>query len=111
MERIYNKLVRDNIPEIIKLNGEVPITRKLSEQEYKKALENKLEEECKEVIGASGQERVEELADVLEILKALGKLEGAKLEDIIKVADQKCAKRGAFENRIYLEKDVAKKEK
>ena len=84
MERIYNKLVRDNIPEIIKLNGEVSITRKLSEQEYKKALENKLEEECKEVIGASGQERVEELADVLEILKALEKLEGAKLEDIIK---------------------------
>lgn len=32
----------------------------------------------------SFEERVEELADVLEILKALEKLEGAKLEDIIK---------------------------
>lgn len=47
MERIYNKLVRDNIPEIIKSNGELPITRKLTKQEYKIALENKLEEECK----------------------------------------------------------------
>ena len=110
MERIYNKLVRDNIPEIIKSNGELPITRKLTKQEYKIALENKLEEECKEVIGASGKERVEELADVLEILRALAKLEGATLEDVIKVSDQKSAKRGAFEKRIYLEKVVAKEE-
>ena len=53
---------------------------------------------------------MKELADVLEILRALAKLEGATLEDVIKVSDQKSAKRGAFEKRIYLEKVVAKEE-
>ena len=38
MERIYNKLVRDNIPSIIEGNGETPITRILNEGEYKKDL-------------------------------------------------------------------------
>ncbi len=106
--REYNKLVRDNIPEIIKLKGETPITRELSLEEYKLALEEKLKEECKEVIGASGADRVEELADVLEILKALAKLENASLQDVIKMADQKNAKRGAFEKRIFLEKVIEK---
>lgn len=47
MERIYNKLVRDNIPNIIKEKGETPITRILNDNEYKKELENKLYEEYK----------------------------------------------------------------
>ena len=39
MERTYNKLVRDNIPNIIKNNGEDPITRILTNKEYKQELE------------------------------------------------------------------------
>ena len=45
MERIYNKLVRDNIPNIIKSNGENPIIRILNDEEYKIELEKKLNEE------------------------------------------------------------------
>ena len=39
MERIYNKLVRDNIPNIIELKGETPVTRILNDDVYKIELE------------------------------------------------------------------------
>ena len=64
MEQVYNKLVRDKIPEIIESNNEVPITRILNDKEYKVELERKLYEEYREVIGASGMDRIEELADM-----------------------------------------------
>ena len=104
----YGKLVRDNIPEIIKQNGEEPITRILSSDEYKKELEKKLLEECKEVLEAQDDSRVEELADLLEVMIALGKIQGKTFEDIIKVCEAKRYKRGAFDQMIYLE-DVSKK--
>lgn len=106
MEKVYNKLVRDNIPNIIKSNGEIPITRILDNDEYKKELENKLYEEYQEVLSSSEDDRIEELADMLEIIKALAKLENKTLNDVILVAKQKSKKRGAFDERIYLEKVV-----
>lgn len=106
MERIYNKLVRDKIPNIIKEKNETPVVKILDDLEYKEALEKKLYEEYQEVIEASGEDRVEELADVLEIIKALAKLENKTLEDVIKVANKKVDKRGAFEEKIFLEKVI-----
>ena len=100
----YGKLVRDNIPNIIKENGENPVTRILSEEEYKQELEKKLLEECKEVLEAKNDDRIEELADLLEVILALGKIEGKEFEDIVSVCEQKKIKRGAFEKRIYLER-------
>ena len=85
----YGKLVRDNIPEIIKQNGEEPITRILSSCEYKKELEKKLLEECKEVLEAQDDARIEELADLLKVMIALGKIQGKTFEDIIKACDVK----------------------
>ena len=38
MEKIYNKLVRDNIPSIIQEDNEIPITRILSDAEYRQEL-------------------------------------------------------------------------
>ena len=108
MERVYNKLVRDKIPEIIKGKGEEPLTRILGDDEYKAELEKKLKEECAEVLGASGKDRVEELADVFEILKALAKLENSDIEEVSKIAEDKAEKRGAFEQKIFLEKVIEK---
>ena len=108
MERVYNKLVRDRIPEIIKNKGEEPVTRILNDTEYKEELEKKLLEEYKEVIEATGNDRVEELADMIEVIRALGKLENTTIEGIIEIANEKNNKRGAFEDKIFLEKVIEK---
>lgn len=99
----YNKLVRDKIPEIIKNNNETPVTRILSDDEYKIELEKKLLEEYYEVIEANGKNRLEELADMLEVRIALVNLENATLEDIMTIADEKRNKCGGFKEKIFLE--------
>ena len=108
MERVYNKLVRDNIPSIIESKGETPITRVLSDEEYKKELEKKLNEEYNEVLGASGNDRLEELADMVEVIKYLAKTEKSTLEEVVAIAQEKSNKRGAFEEKIFLEKVIEK---
>jgi predicted house-cleaning noncanonical NTP pyrophosphatase (MazG superfamily) len=110
MERIYNKLVRDKIPNIIEEKGETPVVKVLDEINYKKELEKKLYEEYKEVIEANGDERIEELADMLEVIRALACLENKNLNDIIEKADKKSEKRGAFNQKIFLEKVIESKE-
>lgn len=106
MERVYNKLVRDNIINIIESNGETPIIRILSDEEYKTELERKLNEEYHEVLESSGKNRLEELADMIEVIKYLAKIEDATLDDVIAIAKEKSLKRGAFEGKIFLEKVI-----
>ena len=108
MQQIYNKLVRDNIPEIIKNNGETPIISILDDKRYKEELEKKLYEEYNEVLEASGMDRIEELADMLEVIIALAKLENKTLDDVVEIQKQKLKKRGAFDKKIYLEKVIEK---
>ena len=106
----YGKLVRDKIPQIIKENGEIPITRILEIDEYEIELKKKLLEECNEVINATNdKERLEELSDLLEVIITLGKIQGNTLEDIIDKCNIKRLKRGGFDNKIYLE-NVKKKQ-
>lgn len=106
MSKIYNKLVRDNIPNIIKVNGENPTIRILENSEYKEELEKKLYEEYNEVINAkTSEERIEELADLLEVINSLAQCEENKsLDDVIRAMNKKREKRGGFTKRIFLEK-------
>jgi len=97
----YNKLVRDKIPSIIEENGEIPIVRVLSDDEYKIELEKKLIEELNETL-ESQDNRIEEMADMLEVMISLAKLENKTLEDIIEVMNSKRNKRGAFTKKLYL---------
>lgn len=111
MEKIYNKLVRDNIPDIIRSDNETPVTRILTEAEYERELYRKLAEECKEVYRAEdSDEACKELADVLEVIRAIANIKGKSLEDIIKLAEDKRNKRGGFSKRVYLEKSIKKEE-
>ena len=99
----YQKLVRDKIPEKIKNNNETPIIRTLNNKEYIKELEKKLYEEYIEVLSAKGNDKLEELADMLEVITALANSENKTLDDIIKIANNKKDKRGAFNDKIFLE--------
>ncbi len=101
----YHKLVRDNIPDIIRSNGERPVTRKLSAIEYKKELLKKLQEEAKEVFEAKGkQEMVKELSDVQEVLTAIYKAFDIARGDVTKMARKRRKERGAFTKKIFLER-------
>lgn len=106
MERVYNKLVRDNIPDIIEKKGEQPVIKVLDDANYKLELEKKLNEEYKEVLESTGNERVEELADMLEIISSLAALEGKSLQEVIMCANAKRETRGGFEKKIFLEKVI-----
>ena len=105
---MYQKLVRDKIPEIIKNNGEEPITRILTDEEYKHELEKKLYEEYNEVLNSKGSDRIEELADMLEVISSLAILEGESLDKVIEVAKTKSKKRGSFKQKIFLENVIKK---
>lgn len=101
----FNKLVRDKIDEIINTNGkgEKAIVRTLNDEEFKKELINKLEEEKEELTGAvlcnDKNAIVEESADVLEVIRALN---GGNLEQVIEAMNQKREKRGGFEEKKFL---------
>ena len=98
--KIFNKLVRDKIPEIIRENGENATIRILDNQEYERELNRKLQEEVNEYL-ADGN--IEELADVEEVLRALISLKGVSYEEFNNLREAKCEKRGAFEDRVFLE--------
>lgn len=70
MKKVYNKLVRAKIPEIIEKSGKEFSYKIVSDEEYEKALKEKLIEEAIEVSKANRSNIVEELADVLEIVEA-----------------------------------------
>lgn len=107
MEKIYNKLVRDKIPEIIENDGETPIVRVLNDNEYKKELEKKLKEEYEEVLLAKDKkERLEELADMLEVIRTLALLEDEDIQSVINIMDKKREKRGGFTKKLFLEKTI-----
>lgn len=107
MEKIYNKLVRDKIPEIIENDGETPVVRVLNDNEYKKELEKKLKEEYEEVLLAKDKkERLEELADMLEVIRTLALLEDEDIQSVINIMDRKREKRGGFTKKLFLEKTI-----
>ena len=75
----YSKLVRDRIPEIIKASGKNCVTELLSDAEYLRMIDAKLDEELAEY---HKEQNVEELADLLEVIYAAAKARGYTLEQL-----------------------------
>jgi predicted house-cleaning noncanonical NTP pyrophosphatase (MazG superfamily) len=97
--KTFNKLVRDNIPEVIIGKGQKPNTRILSDEEYRTRLIEKLQEEVAEFIADNNGE---ELADILEVLYALAETISLSAEDIEVIRSKKAIERGGFKKKIYL---------
>jgi predicted house-cleaning noncanonical NTP pyrophosphatase (MazG superfamily) len=107
MEKIYNKLIRDKVPEIIEADNERPIYRVLSEEEYSVALLDKFHEELLELSSANNKEEiVKELSDLQELIRAYAEFNGMSLEEILESTDGRREKRGGFTKRIFLEKTI-----
>ena len=104
MGQTHNKLVRDKIPEIITSHGETPVTRVLNEAEYRHELLKKLVEEATELLESNGS--LEERADVAEVLRALDETLQVDSRELEAMRAKKAVDRGAFRDRIYLEKTV-----
>jgi predicted house-cleaning noncanonical NTP pyrophosphatase (MazG superfamily) len=99
--KTYNKLVRDKIPEICRAHGDVAKTHVITDdREYLAALIAKLREETNEV---EAEPIVDELADVLEVILAIGQTQGITPQQIEAARAKKATDRGGFEKRIFLE--------
>ena len=96
---LYDKLVRDKIPEVIIAAGKQPITDTLSPEETKEALDRKLQEEVQEYLESRS---IEEMADVLEVLHGIAFHMGISWDAVEQERLRKLDERGGFEKGIRL---------
>lgn len=96
----YNKLVRDNIPEIIKEKNLTPIVHIADNDEFYKKLKEKLIEETNEFID---NDKIEELADILEVIDSITDFKEFNKQDLLLIKENKKNKRGGFDRRIILD--------
>ena len=97
--KIYNKLVRDKIPEIIEADNRKCDIKILSDEEFLNAIDTKLDEEVAEY---HKDQNIEELADILEVVYAAAIARGYSIEQLEEVRQKKADDRGVFSKRIFL---------
>ncbi|MBU3106973.1 nucleoside triphosphate pyrophosphohydrolase [Clostridium gasigenes] len=97
--KVYNKLVRDKIPAIIKADGKTCEVEIASKEEMTKLLEDKLMEEVNEYLE---DKNLEELADVMEVLFGLACNLGYTEEELVKKRLEKLEERGGFKDGVIL---------
>ena len=96
---IYNKAIRDKIPEIIKESGKNCNVKKLDNSEFLIQLEKKLVEELAEY---QESKNVEELADILEVIYRISELKGVVSDELDKIRQKKAEQRGKFDDNLFL---------
>ena len=99
MTKTYNKLVRDRIPEIIEAKGDKCEIAILSDEEYLKLIDAKLDEELAEY---HSDQNIEELADLLEVIHAAAIARGYTIEQLEAVRTKKAEERGGFKEKTLL---------
>lgn len=99
--KIYNKLVRDKIPQVIEAEGKKYDIRIADKKEHYELLEAKLKEEVDEFLQ---DKNLEELADIMEVLYGLADNLGYSEEELNKKRIEKREKRGGFKEGVVLER-------
>ena len=101
-----SKLVRDNIPTLIKLSGKVPIYKiEIDSKRRFKYLLNKLVEESKEVKDSKDDDEfLHEMADVYEVFTSLLRFKGLSLNEVQEQAKAKRTINGSFDKFIILQR-------
>ena len=100
---MYHKLVRDLIPEIVEADGKTCVCETLSDKDYLCLLDQKLNEELAEY---QESKSLEEMADLLEVMQAVVKARGWKIEQLESLRAEKAAKRGGFEKKLLLKEVI-----
>jgi len=95
----YNKLVRDRIPELIEQQGKSCVIRRLDAETFYDALVAKLGEEVAEY---QRSRDIEELADILEVIRGLVDHVGFAWDTLEAIRAKKWADRGRFSQRLWL---------
>ena len=102
--KIYNKLIRDKILEIIRNKGSVPKVSVLGKEKYLKALKEKMVEEANELQEAKTKKDVlNELADIQELVNAVAKNHKIDIKAVENKRNKKAKERGGFEKKLFLE--------
>ena len=101
--KIYNKLVRDKIPQIIKQSGKQAIIEEVSGEEYLELLNAKLAEELQEY---HESQSVEELADLVEVVYAILEHKAVSLQEFEVIRKLKVKERGAFKKKLLLKEVI-----
>lgn len=98
------KLVRDKIPQIMRNNNKDPNYRVMDKDEYRRELYRKLGEEFREYRQASDYlGKVEELADLLTVIKGIVDMDNILIDDVVSKAKSKNLEKGEFVERFYLD--------
>lgn len=95
----YDKLVRDKIPEIIRQEGRLAVTRTASDDEYEQKLKEKLREEVDEFLTHGD---VHELADIIEVIYAIGEVKKMEKHHLEFLRQKKAKERGVFSDKVIL---------
>lgn len=99
--KVYNKLVRDKIPQVIEEDGRKCETSIVPKERLLPLLEEKLKEEVNEFMQ---DKNLEELADIMEVVFGLAENLGYREEELLKKREEKKEERGGFKDGVFLEK-------
>ena len=99
--KVYDKLIRDRIPEIIEASGSKYEVEVVSDEVALEYLYKKLGEEVEELLS---DKNLDEIADVMEVLFAIGKKYGYSEKELMDKRNQKNISRGSFDKIIILKK-------